>query len=226
MTALRIGLVARCERWRASRNRDMMSTMPPLGWKKPNPVHIECSVRGCSSLASSRGWCPKHYARWKSTGDPLLTKKVGRRPQPGVLCAAPGCGGFAKSRGLCPKHYQRLLYHGSIDIVKNNRGKPVEERFMEKVTKLPNGCWNWTANVSHKGYAMFREGKMGAAHLWAYRHFVGEIPLGLQIDHTCHTDDAACPGGDTCPHRRCVNPAHLEPVTARENSLRGVRRSR
>ena len=58
------------------------------------------------------------------------------------------------------------------------------------------------------------------AHRWSYRVFVGEIPSGMQIDHKCHTEDTSCPGGDECEHRRCVNPAHLEPVTASENTIR------
>jgi hypothetical protein len=46
------------------------------------------------------------------------------------------------------------------------------------------------------------------AHRWSYEHFVGPIPEGLHIDHLCRV-------------RRCVNPDHLEPVTPKENYLRG-----
>jgi hypothetical protein len=42
----------------------------------------------------------------------------------------------------------------------------------------------------------------------------------LQIDHLCHSNFSKCLGGDTCIHRRCVNPDHLEPTTARLNTLR------
>jgi hypothetical protein len=43
----------------------------------------------------------------------------------------------------------------------------------------------------------------------------------MTLDHTCHTNDEQCKGGPTCPHRACVNPAHLEPVTIGVNVLRG-----
>lgn len=29
-----------------------------------------CAVEGCGSIAKSRGWCNKHYQRWKKHGDP------------------------------------------------------------------------------------------------------------------------------------------------------------
>jgi hypothetical protein len=47
------------------------------------------------------------------------------------------------------------------------------------------------------------------AHRFVYEQLGGLIPPGLQLDHRCRL-------------RACVNPAHLEPVTARENLLRGA----
>lgn len=73
------------------------------------------------------------------------------------------------------------------------------------------------------GYATFGvDGAKVLVHRWSYEHFVGPIPDGLQIDHLCHGADDRCVAGYDCLHRRCVNPAHLEPVTARENSLRST----
>ncbi len=82
--------------------------------------------------------------------------------------------------------------------------------FMERVQMEPmSGCWLWVGPVSWNGYGeCIRAGVRTRAHRDSYEHFVGPIPSGLQIDHLCR-------------QRCCVNPEHLEPVTQRENVLRG-----
>lgn len=69
----------------------------------------------------------------------------------------------------------------------------------------PSVCWEWTGTRSAKGYGVFSGVR---AHRAAYELLVGPIPAGLTIDHLCR-------------NRACINPAHLEPVTNRENILRG-----
>lgn len=88
--------------------------------------------------------------------------------------------------------------------------RPPVDRFMEKILKLDNGCHEWQAYRGENGYGRFYlDGKGALAHRWSYEHFVGPIPDGLQIDHLCR-------------NHACVNPEHLEPVTASENVLRGI----
>jgi len=82
-------------------------------------------------------------------------------------------------------------------------------------------CWTWQGNRMAKGYGYLRvDGRTVLAHRMAYVLVHGAIPNGLQIDHVCHSTDKSCPGG-ICPHRACVNPAHLEAVTSLENTSRG-----
>lgn len=71
-------------------------------------------------------------------------------------------------------------------------------------------CWIWTGYCSKKGYgAMPVDGRARGTHRLAYELLVGPIPDGLQIDHLCRVP-------------ACCNPAHLEAVTSRENTVRGV----
>jgi hypothetical protein len=73
----------------------------------------------------------------------------------------------------------------------------------------PDACWEWQGSMTPAGY-----GRLGVewetiqAHRYIYERLVGPIPEGLTIDHLCK-------------NTRCVNPRHLEPVTAGVNTLRG-----
>lgn len=84
-------------------------------------------------------------------------------------------------------------------------------RFWRRVVRNPeDGCWDWTGAGRADGYGRLMVGwKYIRAHRFAYRMLVGPIPNGLDLDHLCR-------------NRRCVNPAHLEPVTRRENLARGI----
>ena len=99
------------------------------------------------------------------------------------------------------------------------------DRFWSRVAiDQASGCWTWTARTNPDGYGVFKVRRPAGgwtearAHRWAFEQLRGQTPLPL--DHLCHTTDPACPGGPTCPHRRCVNPAHLEEVSSRENRRR------
>jgi hypothetical protein len=100
--------------------------------------------------------------------------------------------------------------------------KPTIERFLEKIVVLENGCWQWTGSIHSEGYGLIKiNGKCTYAHKYSYQWFIGEVPYGLEIDHTCHNSDSTCTGSLPCLHRRCVNPDHLEAVTHKTNVLLG-----
>ena len=81
--------------------------------------------------------------------------------------------------------------------------------FWSYVDKTEDGCWLWNGATNQQGYGICRyEGKAQRAHRVVYTKVVGEIPDGLFLDHLCRIPS-------------CVNPTHLEPVTNKENLLRG-----
>ncbi len=138
-------------------------------------------------------------------------------------CSIDGCWQAVRARGWCNKHYLRWSRYGSTEInLRPELSMSVEQRFWIKVNKdgpIPvcrsdlGPCWVWTGKLStgaRGGYGHLRIGNSNPpAHRVAYELLVGPIPAGLVIDHLCR-------------NRACVNPAHLEPVTNRENLLRGV----
>jgi hypothetical protein len=85
-------------------------------------------------------------------------------------------------------------------------GVPIEERFTRRIERVPfSTCWYWNGATYSKGYGqLWRDGQRISAHRLSFELFVGQIPPGLEINHLCETP---------C----CVNPAHLEAVTHREN---------
>ena len=83
-------------------------------------------------------------------------------------------------------------------------------------------CWLWKGKPLDSGYAHFRvSGKHIRVHRFSYEHFIGPIPQGYDIDHTCHNKDLSCNRKTECDHRRCANPSHLEAVTKKEHAKRG-----
>jgi hypothetical protein len=83
------------------------------------------------------------------------------------------------------------------------------DRFWSKCIPEPNsGCWLWIGGLNYEYGTFWLEHRQRRSHRVSYEALVGPIPPDLVIDHLCRTTN-------------CVNPAHLEPVTGRENVLRG-----
>lgn len=99
-----------------------------------------------------------------------------------------------------------------------------EERFWAKVDRRgPDECWPWLgAKNKNEGYGVFclkttKPKRNLHAHRFAYQTIVGPVPEGLVLDHY-----RLNPGPRNAPcSRACVNPAHSEPATNKENILRG-----
>lgn len=196
-------------------------------------ARASCSVEGCQRGGKIvRGLCGLHYSRWKEHGDPLAPVRAHRlQGSPPARCAVEGCERPARTQGWCRMHYQRWVRNGDVGTA---AGRSRSSDFWSHVDKdgpVPQHrpelgpCWLWTGASDIKGYGRLRRRNgrgYHKAHRLAYEALVGPIPEGLVLDHVCH-NGSGCAGGDGCPHRACVNPAHLEPVTQRTNVRRGRR---
>lgn len=85
-----------------------------------------------------------------------------------------------------------------------------DERFWMKVdVRHDMDCWPWLGRQNHKGYGVaMLNGRRMTAHRVGWLRSGRTIPEGFVMDHLCG-------------NRLCINLAHLEPVTNRENLMRG-----
>ena len=96
-------------------------------------------------------------------------------------------------------------------------GLSIEERLKADIVVNDAGCWIWQQSPQTMGYGRINiKGARGMlVHRLAYMEWVGSIPDGWDVGHKCH-DDAARAGlcqpqnVRDCPHRQCINPAHLQ----------------
>jgi hypothetical protein len=88
----------------------------------------------------------------------------------------------------------------------------VPERVWRRIKVSDADCWIWTGVLHYAGYGRMSSpsdrNKTVQTHRFVYECLLGPIPDGLELDHLCRV-------------RACCNPLHLEPVTHRENILRG-----
>lgn len=88
-------------------------------------------------------------------------------------------------------------------------GLALRDRFDSMTMPIAEtGCIMWLGAIPN-GYGYFWIGsKAFFAHRWNYEQYRGPVPDNMVLDHKCR-------------NTWCVNPAHLEVVTQRENILRG-----
>lgn len=183
-------------------------------------VKIERAENGCWEWTGAR---KEGYGDFSANGKRILAHRYSYErfvgPIPAGLHIDHNCG-----NRICvnPRHLEAVTIEengsrGAASSVRGHRTRtparrapeynvvPTVIRFLYHVETVESGCWEWRGNIRNTGYGQFEvQGRTLRAHRWSYEHFRGRIPDGLQIDHLCK-------------NKACVNPQHLEAVTAAIN---------
>ncbi len=115
-----------------------------------------------------------------------------------------GCGGDAIA-GYTDKRLGWVKGKPKRFILCHHNKSTVERR-LEKYKRVTlSGCWEWTGAYDEDGYGLMKiAGVMHRLPRVSYEMFIGPIPKGLIVLHSC----------DNPP---CFNPAHLEVGTHKKN---------
>ena len=125
-----------------------------------------------------------------------------------ILACACGCGEAAPLAVKTNRRYGHIKGR-PVRFVRGHGRRLSGVPYLEQDMGYRTACWVWQRARTRTGYGQAFDGRMmRPAHRVYYEREHGEVPRGLVLDHLCRI-------------RACVNPAHLEPVTHRENVLRG-----
>lgn len=206
-----------------------------------------CAIEGCDKPCKTRGQCAAHDQAMRRASDPTYNrfsvacvtcgKQFWSKRKTGKLCSNE-CRRKPSTLTLLPTdHPVRVLAARSLaeakairecerrsHLAKMDRGIRLREayelgdhpRFLalirSEVVVDHNGCWNWQRDIKNGYGRLVIRGRKHEAHRVVLEVKLGK-PLGKQAAH------------HACANTRCVNPDHLQPVTARENNAEMLART-
>lgn len=115
-----------------------------------------CTIEGCGKKHKSRGFCQKHYSRFKNYG--VL------QPHSPEHCTIEGCTNKNFCKGFCKKHYSRFKRHGDPN-------------------KFPDRRPRGSGNISKGYHVIVKNGKQYRAHRLIMEEYLGRKLLPKETVH-------------------------------------------
>lgn len=160
-----------------------------------------CAIGGCSGKHYAKGWCNKHWNRWRKHGDPNLGARTIR------LCSITGCERKHARNGYCNMHDRRNKKYGDPHHKTKTWNGELKQWLQDVALNYTSDeCLPWPFCRISGGYGRFKEnGKAFSANRWVCEQEHGPPP----------TDEHEA--AHSCGSAWCMNRKHLRWATPKEN---------
>lgn len=152
-----------------------------------------CSIDECDGKPVGRGWCSKHWQKWRRWGDPL-----GSAP-PKMPCSVDDCDRPTVGRGWCERHWDKWRRYGdpTAGYTRPYKNGTALAFLMAHWDDDTAECIVWPFATNGHGYGVVRvNGQTRAVHVLACERHHGPRPDGMEAAHApviCH--NRACFNG-------------------------------
>lgn len=124
-----------------------------------------CSVEGCDKPHQAKGFCQKHYLRFKKGQkvDDAPLRKYMKSPKDG-LCTRPNCSEAYYAKGECRRHYY-ITKRGKPELAVAKRGK---YRYDEAGERWCTGCQDHHDVSEFNKSSGYSDGLEGSCREWQH----------------------------------------------------------
>lgn len=200
-----------------------------------------CSILGCDRKHEAKGLCHTHYMQTRKRGEPKLHPFVcghcgheGMKPKTNaaVRYCDDLCKGAAYSERMTkfvrlPSDHPVVVLTreaSRLEYSRRRRGplrRAIEDLdwtviatiLQESTVETSSGCWEWQRSFDRNGYPKLQ---VGQKHMMPHRLMAeANRKAALQGQPVHHQ----------CANRACINPAHLQPISQRENVAEMLQRN-
>jgi hypothetical protein len=97
-----------------------------------------------------------------------------------------------------------IFLKGSMEMQTYWSNEAIKIYLLARVEQVPSGCWIWKLGLDRRGYGLCQvNGRRERAARLSFMIFVGPIPPGYDVHHTCFNRNCICPEHlEALPHGR------------------------